>query len=100
MLKVALFLEIVLEGDRPGHQAALGQLENRLIEALMHGHVKMERAQKIADPLQGAVVNHQRAQKPLLRFEVMRHDAVCGLLITDGWHGALGRRFDIRIYSH
>jgi hypothetical protein len=47
----------------------------------MHGNIKMARAQKIADPFEGAVVNHQRAQKPLLRFEVMRQDAVCGMRV-------------------
>src|SRR3712207_8866735 len=30
---------------------------------------------------QGAVVDHQRPQQPLLRFEVLRQDAVGGLLV-------------------
>ena len=55
----------------------------------MHRNIKMARAQKIADPLQGAVIKHQRAQKPLLRFEVMRQDAVCRLFLVTA-----GRRSD------
>jgi hypothetical protein len=51
MLKVAVLLEIIFQGDRPSHQAALGQLDNCLVQALMHGNMKMERAKKIADPL-------------------------------------------------
>jgi hypothetical protein len=78
MRQVPVLLEIVLEGDRTGQLAALDQLENGLIQALMHGHVKMERAQKIADLFQDAVVEHQRAQMPLLRFEVLREDNVQG----------------------
>jgi hypothetical protein len=62
MRKVVVLLKIVLQGDRTGHLAALGQLENRLIQALMHRNKEMERAQKITDFFQGVVVKHQRAQ--------------------------------------
>jgi hypothetical protein len=51
--------------------------------------------QKIADIFQGTVVNHQSAQKPLLRFEVMRRDAVCRLFFVTA-----GRRSDPPVCHH
>jgi hypothetical protein len=50
MLKVAVLLEIVLQGDRADYLAGLERLENRLIQPLLHGNVKMVWAQNIADP--------------------------------------------------
>ena len=48
-VKIAVLLEIVLQGDRTGHLAALDKLENRLIQALMYRGKKVVRAQKVAD---------------------------------------------------
>lgn len=52
-------------------------------------------AQNIADPLQGAVIQHQRAQTPLLRFEGMRQEAVCGVFLVTA-----GRRSDPSVCPH
>jgi hypothetical protein len=59
--KIAVLFEIILQGDRTGQLAALDQFEDCLIQVLMYGTEKMERAQKIADLFQCSVIKHQRA---------------------------------------
>jgi hypothetical protein len=59
MRMIVVLLKIVPQGDRTSYLAALGELENDLIQALMYRNKEVEQAQKVADLFQGAVIEHQ-----------------------------------------
>ena len=61
-----------LEGDRRGQLARADETARHVVDLLMDRLEEMRRLEKIADAIEGLVVDEDGSQKRLLRFDVVR----------------------------
>src|SRR4029079_16784731 len=74
-LHVLVLLDVSLQRDGAHYLAALDQLGERIVELAVQGVGEMFRSQELGDALVGGVVDENRAQKRLLRLEIVRRFA-------------------------
>ena len=84
-----LLLEMVPEGRRARLSAALRHAANGVVDAPVARVEEMLRLQEVADLLEDAVVNQDRAQERHLDLQVGRGLAVGGVVVRRGLEGRL-----------
>ena len=85
-----VLLEQHLEGHRVGQLAAADALRAAFVDPAVHRLEEMLRAQQLADPMVGLVVDQDGAEQRLLGLDIVRLDAeVAGFVGRHGCHSSL-----------